>query len=471
MFNNKKHHLVCLAIIVFAGGPVGLCAQDDRPSAALTSANTGKASAPSVEPDDEPALAPAERGGAGKQPATQGVGGVSDMLHDLGLSGSLRGALWSSNRRFDDDHAVGVAGLWAKFDRKIRPGLGVFAEGYLTAENIFDHSQNTNRLREAYVDARWGQWDFRLGKQIVAWGRADRLNPTDNLTPRDFRLLVPEVDEDRFGSLAAKTVWNFTSSMSLTGVWLPDFQPNVFAIPPSPGVSIGEKVPGGSKQWALKLDQSGKAIDWSVSYFEGFDLNPDLKLIANSPTLTQLEFDHNRVKVLGFDAATSRGAYRFAVEGAYTRTEDPSGTNPYVKNPFFYGVFGVERTFGDNLTLIVQAFARQVEHFKDPNDVLDPAVRAVAIQQGLINSQYDKRTYGLSARIGKKWFNETLEGEFAGALLLNRTGYVLRPKLTYAYSDAIKFIGGVEYYGGSDKTSYGRLEQNRALFFEARYFF
>jgi hypothetical protein len=469
-----SYRLACAVALVFAGTTVIGARGEDPPLQKKSSAAPASTSVPQKSKaaaraeDDEPPLAPPAPGAA-RAGAADKSGELN--LRDYGISGSLRGALWSSNRRLDNEHGVGVASAWLKFDRKLNKAWGVFAEGYLSAENIFDESKSTNRLREAYAEARFGQWDFRLGKQIIAWGRADRLNPTDNLTPRDFTLLAPEIDEDRFGSLAAKAMWNFTPHTSLTAVWIPEFRPHVFAVNEAPGLAIRENIPGGSNQWAMKLDQSGKDIDWSVSYFEGYDLNADLRLVSATPVLTQIALDHNRVKVLGFDAATSRGAYRFALEAAYTRTDDPHGRDPYVKNPFFYGVFGVERTFGDNLTLINQFFWRKVEHYNDPADQSDPVVRAVAQQQGIANLQYDRQTYGLSTRIGKKWWNETLEGELAGAVLLSRTGYLLRPKLTYAYSDALKLIGGYEYYGGSDKTSYGRLAPNKALFLEARYFF
>ena len=35
-------------------------------------------------------------------------------------------------------------------------------------------------------------------------GRADRINPTDNLTPRDFTLLVPDDEDQRFGTAAIR---------------------------------------------------------------------------------------------------------------------------------------------------------------------------------------------------------------------------------------------------------------------------
>jgi hypothetical protein len=236
-------------------------------------------------------------------------------------------------------------------------------------------------------------------------------------------------------------------------------------------VSFDERIPDSRRQWAVKLDQSGKAIDWSVSWFDGFDLSADLSPGASSPAGQTVNLDHNRIRVLGGDAATTRGSYRFAVEAAYTRTQDTGGTNPGVKNPFFYGVFGVERDFTGDLTVIVQYFTRWVEHYSSPENITDPAVRAVAIQQAVVNSQYDRTQHGLSARIAKKWLNQTLEGELAAVVLLNRNGYSFRPKLSYAASDSLKLIAGYEYFHGSDKTIYGLLEKNNGVFAELRYFF
>ena len=100
-----------------------------------------------------------------------------------------------------------------------------------------------------------------------------------------------------------------------------------------------------------------------------------------------------------------------------------------------------------------------------------PIFRPHVFFLAILNNQYDKQPFGVTLRVAKKWFNETLEGELAGSLLLNRSGYLVRPKLVYAYSDSIKLIGGVEYFGGSDKTSYGRQDRNRGVFAELRYFF
>jgi hypothetical protein len=393
--------------------------------------------------------------------------GFQARLNDLGLTGSLRAAYWSSNRLLDDESDIGVASTWLKLDRWIGP-VGIFAEGYFTNEDIFGAQYNASRLREAYVDVPTEAWDIRIGKQIIAWGRADRFNPTDNLTPRDFTLLVPEVDEDRFGSLAAQATWHPTDTLSMIAIWLPDFEPNVLPPAAPPGITAAQRIPTSRRQWALKLDQSGANIDWSVSYFDGFNLNPDLSPGATAGTIL---LDYHRTSVFGIDAATTRGSYRFALEAAYTQTIDPDGNDPFVRNPFFYGVAGIERSFSDDLSVIVQGYYRRVENYSHPEQVSDPALRALAVQQAILSAQYDLDQYGLSLRIGKQWLSQTLEGEVGALVRLDRSAYTLRPKLAYAVSDQVKLIIGAEYSFGSDKTIFRELERNNGVFAEARYFF
>ena len=62
----------------------------------------------------------------------------------------------------------------------------------------------TGELREAFVDVRLGRLDLRAGRQIIAWGRADGVNPTDNLSGQDLTLLVPDDDDRRLGTTAVR---------------------------------------------------------------------------------------------------------------------------------------------------------------------------------------------------------------------------------------------------------------------------
>jgi len=142
--------------------------------------------------------------------------GWSSPLNEFGLTGSLRTGYWSSNRLSDNDGDFVASSVWLKLDKRLRRGLTLYSEAYVYDEDTFGGGRSTDRqIKEAYLHFRSGDWDYRLGRQIVAWGRADRLNPTDNLTPRDFTLLYPEIDEDRFGTEAIKISKIFGSYSTL----------------------------------------------------------------------------------------------------------------------------------------------------------------------------------------------------------------------------------------------------------------
>lgn len=390
-------------------------------------------------------------------------------LNAAGLTGSLRGGLWSSNRRLDNDRGIAVPSAWLKLDRKLGE-MGVYAEGYLATEDLFGDRRNPSRFREGYVEGRRGNLDLRAGKQIIAWGRTDRLNPTDVLTPRDFTLLAPEIDEDRFGALSVRAAYNLGNTSRLIAVWLPDFQPNVVGLPARPGVRYATQVPDSRRSWALKYDRSGETVDWSVSVFDGFDLAPDLSVVSSTASETTIALRNHRLKMIGADAATTIGSNRYALEVAYLRTEDTRGQDLFVKNPFLYAVAGVEHDFGDTLSLIVQGFTRHVFSHQNPESGPE-ATRTQAIQQAVVSNQFDATQFGVTARLGRKWLNETLEAEIAGSSLLTRRGYSFRPRVLYAVSDSLKLIGGFEWFGGSDKTAFGLLQRNRTLFTEVRYIF
>ena len=374
---------------------------------------------------------------------------VKAKLSQLGITGSFRTGYWSSNRLYDDINGVGTASAWLKLEKKLDNGIGLFAEGFSAREDFRSDGNTRSSMREMYIETRTGDFDFRVGRQIIAWGRTDRLNPTDNLTPRDARLMAADIDEDRFGSLAVKTAWNLDANSSLSFILLPEFQTN------KSYSAYSENIPTTNNQWAIKYDQSGKAIDWSISYYDGYDISPDLS--------SSKVYEHYRIKVFGFDMATTVGNNRFALESAYTQTQDLHGTDEYIKNPFLYTVFGVEHDFGNNTSGIVQIFNRYIYNYSTPT--------SAGLYHAIFSSQLDRNQDGISIRIAKKWLNETLETELAGSTLLERNGYSLRPRVTYLWSDSIKLLAGYEYYAGNSNTYYGYLKNNNTLFMELRYFY
>jgi hypothetical protein len=389
-----------------------------------------------------------------------------------GLAGSLRAGYWSSSRTLDDRSDLGTAAIWLRAAPPLGPSLSLFAEGWVRSEDVFGGAEPDGLLREAYLGVRHGPVDVRAGQQIIVWGRADRINPTDNLTPRDFTLLVPDDEDQRFGVPAIRSTY-FHGGLSLTGVWLLDFEPSVVPLrrPPAP-LQIREREPGGGyEQGAVRLEQSGSGVDWSLSYLDGLDTIPDLSLDRTGPRGPDLVLRSHRVRVVGADVATAVGPYGLRGEAAYTFTEDEDGDDPGIKNPFLFVVVGADRTFLEHLNVNVQYILRVVSRYRSPFGLADPLAREVAVQGALLVNQLDRVQHSFSLRVSHRWLRETLEAELATIVSIDRFGWVLRPRVTYALTDRWRLTVGGDLFGGESLSFFGNLRDNSAAFVEFRWSF
>ncbi len=71
-----------------------------------------------------------------------------------------------------------------------------------------DYSDSlTFRLREAYLDLYFGNFDLRIGKQQIVWGKADGVFITDMVSPKIYsNFYYPNFDEIRIGVEGAKLI-------------------------------------------------------------------------------------------------------------------------------------------------------------------------------------------------------------------------------------------------------------------------
>jgi hypothetical protein len=381
------------------------------------------------------------------------------------ITGSMTGSWWSGSRGLNDRKDLPGAALGLKAEPK-SADVSLVVDGWIRNEDLSDNGATKSKLREGYVGISGKLADVRVGRQILVWGRADQLNPTDNLTPRDFTLLVPDTADDRLGADAVLFAHR-RGEYALSAIWLPHFRPNIVPLPG--GVSVRKQIPGSADQWAIKFDRSGgQGVDWSLSSFSGFDLNPTLGVDPNATNGGLLE-RHPRIRVTGGDFAIPVGRFGLRGEAAYTSTEDHDGTDPLKKKPFYFGVFGVERTFFDYLNINVQYYVYAVQHYLDPRQVVDPGLRQLAVSQAIVNHQLGRSDQGIAIRIADKWWNETLEGEVAALASFDRRDFALKPKVTYAFNDRLKGTLSADILRGSQDAFFGRFQRNSVVYSELRY--
>src|SRR5262245_22556421 len=206
----------------------------------------------------------------------------------FGISGSVRTGFWTSTRDLDAERNVGVVMLWLKSERALSDRASFLFEGRSLLRGPLERGNSSTVVREAFINLKLGKLDVRAGRQIIAWGRADGLNPTDNLTGEDLTLMATEDDDRRLGATAVRASY-YAGDVSLTGIWLPEFTPHRFPLPTAPGLVYNAQVdhwPG--KTWAVRAEQTGRAVDWAVSYYQGPDLLPDIGVDPSAPASIQV---------------------------------------------------------------------------------------------------------------------------------------------------------------------------------------
>jgi hypothetical protein len=396
------------------------------------------------------------------------------IIERLAVTGSVRAGYWSSTRTLDAEQHLGAAMLWLRTSRRLSSRVSVLAEGWAAFHGPLDDGDAAAELREAFVDLRLGRLDVRAGRQIIAWGRADGLNPTDNLSGQDLTSLVPDDADRRLGATALRARYH-VGDVSLTGIWLPELRGHRFAFPaPPPGVSVDRSAgqwPG--DQWAVRVEQVGRAVDWSVSYFQGGDTAPDLGAVSREGA-PAIRLSHHRVHVVGADMTANLGRFGLRAEGAYVGTEDHDGRDPFIKNPFLFIVAGTDRTFAGRLNLNVQYVFRYVidaDAATATPDRADGFASGVAALQAIINTQTRPIQHGASFRLAHKWRHDTVEAECAVAAYAGPSGAAVRPKVVYAVTDDWKVLLGAEILRGETSSVFGLLRQNSSAYAEVRWGF
>lgn len=386
----------------------------------------------------------------------------------LGLGGFIRTDYYSASKRLDNQHSL--PGL--TFQPKALPKFGSWGdakiEGRITDDNLRKDNRFQGRLLEGYTNFYFGSVDVRAGKQIITWGRADALNPTDVLTPKDFTLLsAKDEDERRIGTAALKANY-YRGDYTLSLIWLPIFNPTTIPLTAPPGFKLIEDKRSQGKWteqgFAAKLDHTGGDLDWSFSYYYGLDLIPIGRPLT--PTLTQLT--HNRIHMVGADFARNFGRFGMRGEAAYVQTQDPGGSDPFIKNPYVYYVLGVDHDVTEDLNINLQAYQRIIINYQDVFKIQDPIARDVAVLNVIFNQQMDRVQEGLTGRIKAQWWNDTLEAELLGVWNANRSDFFVRPSVAYAFTDVWKGFVGWDVFNGRKQSFNGFFQPNTAFFAELR---
>lgn len=228
---------------------------------------------------------------------------------------------------------------WLRFDSTTvgvngGPTFQADRAGAYAWDKVFQDISPAVDFQEAYVDLFLPSLDLRVGKQKVAWGKLDRIQPNDLINPLTYSdPLLQDEAERKIGVPALQASYYFSHpsfmppESRLTAVWVPKYVPYRLAratcqledhtshcaverwFPPAavPPTSFVAPLPSGSPipqlavpltlqtqdvplpGWRLENSELGlrysalvRDIDLALYYFHGFDVQPAFRLTAQA---------------------------------------------------------------------------------------------------------------------------------------------------------------------------------------------
>jgi len=349
-------------------------------------------------------------------------------------------------------------------------------------------------FREAYLDL-YGfllpNLDVRIGRQRIAWGTADKLNPTDNLNPDDLE------DIWDFGRHLGSNGVNasyYLGDYTLTLVYIPVFTPAVLpdrdwaqALSPPMELPLGltlrnledRIVTPESKLKnsiaAFKIAKNFLGYDFSLSYLYGRD---DLPLVTNvkvTPVDTQGTVDvsttliYPKMQVVGFDMAGAIGKVGIWAEGAVFFPEKVEMTTDLTDLDM-----GIQTTTALDDKPYVRYVVGADYTFKNGWYVNGQYLHGFIHERGE-DSLEDYFVFGVE----KKFFNGKLKiTPIAGGVeikdfgdIKNNYAVLFAPEITYYPTDNAEILLGAHIIEGKNTTAFGRVKDNDEVYLKIKYSF
>lgn len=346
-----------------------------------------------------------------------------------------------------------------------------------------DSSSARVRVREAYYSYLGDGIEFRIGQQIIPWGRSDGVNPTDYFTAKDMTLLNPDDEVRRLGAPGfnfSYTPRGGASPFTMQLVFQAAYPQMRMLIPDQsipPGIVFEKTAPApdwfrsDSMEAGVKLSYQQPSFDLSISAFRGrsqyaqylFDL-PSASIRAVHPGET----------AVGADGSFTWDAQVFRFETALRMPDNGTREDPNfgLVQPWHWdSVIGVERPLGDEFRIQAQFLYRWHLYYPEAMTFL-PVQVAVGNANALILNYQDQGNPGGTLRLAwqKDGSNFTADVFMVGYFASGES-FLIRPQVGYTPFTNMKLITGADLYGGNPDRPLGALRSRSHLFFEAKYVF
>jgi len=335
-------------------------------------------------------------------------------------------------------------------------------------DNLSPDDHNQAELRELYLDTTISDSIVIIGKQQVVWGKSDGLKVLDIVNPQDFReFILDDFAQSRI------PLWTVNAEIPINDITLqllliPDQTYHEFATvgssyaftspliipttPPGSNVTINQtEEPEQILQDAdigFRLSTFTNGWDITFNYLYHYDDTPvsfrTIDLTASGVNIS-INPKYKRTHLIGgtfsntFGDLTLRGEVGYLTD-KYISTTDPTDTDGVVKTGELKYVLGFDWYGLTDTLLSTQIFQTYLDNH----------------EKGMIREELNTQ---ITFLFKQDYMNETLHAE---VLFLHDIDYedgMVRPKLTYEYSDEVNIYVGADVFYGNENGLFGQYKE------------
>ncbi len=404
---------------------------------------------------------------------------------------SVRSTQWSSDRQLNNLGGVWDNALWAQ--TRVSGPAGELVFKGVVDEPTRSTGHRNFQTRELLFQQNLGRLDLAYGRKIIAWGKADGLNPVDVVSPKRFTQLSPSDADLRYGrdGLHLKTALSFNSDKETNSDGLLSVSivtggaSHELPVTIPEGGLLSRQLASGSPDIALKLDKTWRtpghyALDTSLMAYRGADLFADLRISSLSATQAAAQLLNRRQTVLGADASVVIGSTvwrgEFAASRPITDASGHAAVLDFQKRPAYGFVGGPEFRLSEHATLGVQVALKFVDGFESvsqrlsglPSALQSGLLPAAQLQSAMADQSHPVRRGG-TLRWASQWYDEQFTTELAVVALWPDRSGIGRANLQYKPSDRWAWEVGAEGFYGPGSTFFGLLKRNNLIYLQTRY--
>jgi hypothetical protein len=424
--------------------------------------------------------------------------GLNEDTEKKILYGFVRGGFYGGID--DSDNKLYIPSAFSDFALKLEKSNGTCFKGfaYLRFRYGTEFSKPVSRfeIREAYVTVNGKKWDISAGQKIIKWGRADFTNPTQKLSPQNLISRSPDHEDMDMGNLLMSARWYPSPVLTLEAVAIPYYRSSVLLIEPldlPSYVTINqiESLVTNKEMFSYgaKADLHIKGVDFSLSWFDGYDPMPGTRLTDFSIDTTgpipfpviELSMTPYHIKNIGFDFETTIGSFGIRGEAAWTLPSLSYKSYEYVPTQDIKWVAGIDWMKG-NWRITGEYSGKTIPHF-EPATVapfigteLDPETLALLLATpGFDLEEYVRQQVGAFNRLynyqleksyhsgGFRVETDLFYGKFTPSVtaLYNFTSrdFMVMPELVYKPADGLTISAGVEFFSGRKGSVYDIVDE------------